>query len=77
MTKKLFGFIDKRPLIWFHYLPLVAFVILGYYITNWLGIMSIIASNSVLGWFYAIVVYYFVLLIGDNFIHTYILGGVD
>lgn len=73
--KKLFGFIDKRPLIWFHYLLLVGIVILGYFLSKWIGLMGLTETNKVLGWILLIILYYILLLVGDNLIHTIL--GVD
>jgi hypothetical protein len=70
MVKKLLGFIDTRPHILFHYLPLVGFVILGYYLTVYLGLMQLVQNEPILGWTSLIAVYYIVLLIGDQFIHS-------
>lgn len=77
--KKFLGFIDRRPLIWFHYLLLVGVVILGYYISRWIKLMDLIQSSNlffkILGWISLILLYYFLLLIFDNIIHKIL--GVD
>ena len=73
MTKKLFGFINKSPLNWFHYLPLVGVIIFAYYQSIWLGLMDLVKTNPVAGWSWLIALYYLNLLIGDNLIH-FIIG---
>lgn len=73
MTKKFLGFISTKPFDLFHYLPLVGFVILGYYLSVWLNLMELVVSNPVLGWVSLVSVYYVVLLLGDNLIHK--IGG--
>jgi hypothetical protein len=70
--KKILNFINPKPLIWFHYIPLVGCVFLGYWLSNILNLMFLIKSNPILGWFSLFMLYYIVLLIGDNLIHAII-----
>lgn len=76
---KYFGFIDKRPKILFHYL-LLAVVVVGILLLE--NFLSYLASP--LGYLYDwsfdfntevinIAFWYFVLLIWDSIIHTYII----
>lgn len=69
MTKKLFGFINTKALLLFHYFPLTAFVFLAYWLSVKLKLMELVASNPVLGWTSLFLLYYLVLLIADNLIH--------
>jgi hypothetical protein len=73
--KKLFGFIDKKPLIWFHYLPLVGVIVSAHYTSMLLGLETLTQTQPILGWTLLIGWYYAFLLIGDNLIHTIL--GVD
>lgn len=61
-----------EPLNLLHYFLLVGFIILGYYISDWLGIMDM-GFTDPLAWIYLILVFFVVLFIGDSFIH-YILN---
>lgn len=72
MSKKLFGFISKEPLILFHYLPLVGVVIFAYYQSVWLNLMSLVQTKPLAGWLALIGLYYINLLIGDQLIHKII-----
>lgn len=73
--KKLFGFIDKDPLIWFHYLPLVGIIFLAHWLSanRFFNLETLIQTKPALGWPLIILWYYAWILIGDNFIHTYII----
>ena len=69
--KKLLGFIDKSPLIWFHYIPLEILIVLF----SWL--MANIKAGIIIPFFSmfsipSLIGLYFILLIGDNLIHTII-----
>jgi len=67
--------LSKKPLIWFHYVLLMAFIVFAYFQTVWFGIMNLLNTNLVLGWFLLIVVYYINISIGDQLIHWVL--GVD
>jgi len=71
--KKLFlGIIEKKPLIWFHYLPLVGVVFLAHWLSDIIGIEGLVLTNPVLGWSLLVAWYYIFLLIGDGIIHRLI-----
>lgn len=77
MAKKLFGFIDNKPFIWFHYLPLVGVMYIAHHFsTNSLfNLETLTQTNPALGWALMTIWYYAFFLVGDNLIHT--IGGVD
>lgn len=73
--KKFLGFIDKKPLIIFHYLPLTGVVFLAHYLSNnrFFNLENLAQySNPYYGWALLFVWYYIFLLLGDNLIHTII-----
>lgn len=70
--KKLFGFIEKDPLIWFHYIPLVGIVVFTYFLSQWLGLMELVENNAVFGWSLLLALYYVMLLVGDQLVHKII-----
>lgn len=75
MAKKFLGFIETNPLILFHYIPLVGVVFLAHYLsTNSLfNLETLTQTNPILGWSLLGLWYYLFLMIGDNFVHTYII----
>ena len=75
--KKLFGFIDKKPMIWFHYIPLVGVIFLAHWLSvnRFFNLEALTVTHPIEGWLLLGLWYYLFLLIGDNLIHTII--GVD
>ena len=71
---KLFGFIDKRPLIIFHYLPLTGVVFLAHYLSvnRFFNLEYISPYLPVVSWLKLAAWYYLFLLVGDNLIHKII-----
>jgi len=74
MSSKFFGFIDKRPLIWFHYLPLTGVVFLAHYLSvnRFFNLETISTINPWFSWLRLAAWYYLFLLVGDNIIHKII-----
>ena len=70
MKSKFLGFIEKDTFTILHYIPLVGAVFGGYYLSVWLNLMELVVSNPVLGWTSLAGLYYFVLLIVDQLVHT-------
>lgn len=70
--KKLFGFINTSPKIWFHYLPLVGVVFLAHWTSMKLGVEALTITKPILGWTILVAWYYVFLLVFDNFIHLVI-----
>lgn len=75
MKRKFLGIFDRRPLIWFHYVPLVGIVTLTYFESVWLNLMTIVNSHPLLGWPAILLLYYVNLSIGDQLVHFVL--GVD
>jgi hypothetical protein len=69
--KKLLGFIDRNPLLLFHYLPLTVIVFLAHYfsVNKFFNLETLTQTNPILGWSLLTIWYYVFLLIGDNLIH--------
>jgi hypothetical protein len=68
MAKKLFlGFIDKRPLIVFHYFLLGIVVFVAHWSSKWLE--TLVMSKGGLYWGLLYLWYVFFLLLADNIIH--------
>ena len=67
----LFGFIEKDPIIWFHYLPLVGIVFLAHYLSvnKFFNLEALTQTNPILGWFLLAGWYYVFLLLGDQLVH--------
>lgn len=72
--KKLLGFINTKPKILFHYIPLTGVVFLAHYLSvnKYFNLETAVQANTVLGWATLALWYYAFLLIGDNLIHTII-----
>jgi hypothetical protein len=72
--KKLFGFLSKEPLIWFHYVLLEALILAFGYIAasiSYGSLISFFEMYSIL----SIISLYFLIIIGDQLIHKIL--GVD
>lgn len=72
MTKKFLGFIDKDPVLLFHYLYLVGVLYLAHYLsTNQLfNLETLTQTNPLLGWTLLTIWYYIFFMVGDNLFHT-------
>ncbi len=68
-NKKLFGFLDKRPMIWFHYVLLLGVLFASWYTGDFLFQENFTKLWLMSVWFYAWI------SIGDQLIHCVI--GVD
>lgn len=69
MTKKWLGFLDKRPLIWFHYVLLVGVLYGSWYLGNYLF------DDSFKQWFVMLPWFFLTVSLGDQLIHKIL--GVD
>lgn len=72
MKKKFLGFIETKPFILFHYLPLIFVIFLAGFSFNQF-ISPYVLNNTYIYWVSAIAWYYVFLLVGDQLIHY--LGG--
>lgn len=75
--KKLFGFIDQRPLIWFHYVLLVGATFAGFYLVDFFGLPQQAGDAGVLSSTWIFLFGFYVVWIGvsDQIIHRVL--GVD
>lgn len=71
---KLFGFINTKPKLLFHYLPLTGIVFLAHFLSvnKYFDLETLTKTEPVLGWSALVLWYYIFLLIGDNLIHSII-----
>jgi hypothetical protein len=65
--------LSRKPLIWFHYVLLIAILFLGQLFATWIGLYQWGFSNNWFGWIALFVYYYVIIAFGDQLIH-YILG---
>ena len=66
MVKLLFGFIDNRKIIWFHYLLLTGLLFLGFYFgEKYLKL-------STWNYFFMFIFWFVILFLGDNIVHKII-----
>lgn len=72
MAKLFLGFIDSRPKIIFHYIPLVLTIFLAHYLsTNRLfNLETLTQTNPVLGWTLLGLWYYLFVFLEDNLFHA-------
>lgn len=71
--KKLFGILDKRPLIWLHYVLLTLVVMLGIYF-NFFG-FQFYKTITLKNFFMAFIPYFLLISLSDQLIHRIL--GVD
>lgn len=70
MAKKLlFGFLDKRPLIWFHYVLLTGVLFGAFFLLNKIGFIEIDSQLSTSSWIFLFIWYYLFISLGDQIIH--------
>lgn len=72
MTRKFLGFIDKDPVILFHYLYLVGILYLAHYLiaNRFFNLEALTITSPVLGYILMTIWYYVWFLIADNAFHT-------
>jgi len=72
MTKLKLGFIDARPKIIFHYIPLVATIFLAHYLSanSLFNLESLVQTNPGLGWILLFLWYYAFVFLEDNLFHA-------
>lgn len=72
MAKLLFGFIDARPKIILHYIPLVLTIFLAHYLSvnKFFNLEAIVNTNFWLGYALLGVWYYIFVFLEDNLFHA-------
>jgi hypothetical protein len=69
--KKWFGFIDSRPLIWFHYVLLVGATFAGFYVVDYFGLPMQADNAGLFSQVWILLFAFYVVWIGvsDQIIH--------
>ena len=72
MPKLFLGFIDARPKIIFHYIPLVAAIFLAHYLSvnKFFNLEALTQTNPALGWSLLFLWYYAFAFLEDNLWHA-------
>lgn len=72
MSKLLLGFIDVRPKIILHYIPLVGSIFLAHYLSvnKLFNLESLTQTNPALGWSLLFLWYYAFAFLEDNLFHA-------
>ena len=72
MAKLKFGFIDARPKIIFHYIPLTFTIFLAHYLSSnqFFNLETLAQTNPGLGWPLLFIWYYIFVFLEDNLFHA-------
>ena len=70
--KLLLGFIDVRPKIILHYIPLVGTIFLAHYLSTnkFFNLETLTQTSPILGWFLLGLWYYVFVFLEDNLFHA-------
>jgi len=61
--------LSNKPLIWFHYVLLVAILFLAHWLSGFVGLEALTQTQFWLGWTLIAIWYYVFFAFGDQLIH--------